>query len=39
MVIVVTADPLVGAHGDATWRYEKQNLNLVGKFIATLPCP
>jgi len=37
MVIVVTADPLHGQHGDAPWRYEKQNLNLVGDFIAELP--
>lgn len=37
MVIVVTADPLVGEHGDAPWRLERQNLNLVGDFIASLP--
>lgn len=37
MVIVVTADPLVGAHGDEPWKYEKQNLNLVADFIADLP--
>lgn len=39
MVIVVTADPLFGQHGDAPWRYERQNLNLVGDFIASLPKP
>ncbi len=37
MVIVVTADPLFGEHGDRSWKFEKQNLNLVGDFIATLP--
>lgn len=37
MVIVVTADPLFGQHGDAPWGYERQNLNLVGDFVASLP--
>lgn len=37
MVIVVTADPLFGQHGDVPWRHEKDNLNLVGDFIRTLP--
>jgi CubicO group peptidase (beta-lactamase class C family) len=37
MVVVVTADPLHGQHGDQPWRYEKQNLNLVADFIAELP--
>ena len=37
MVIVVTADPLVGQHGDKSWKYERQNLNLIGNFIAALP--
>jgi CubicO group peptidase (beta-lactamase class C family) len=37
MVIVVTADPLVGQHGDRPWRLEKANLNLVADFIASLP--
>lgn len=37
MVIVVTADPLIGQHGDAPWRREKENLNLVADFIASLP--
>lgn len=37
MVIVVTADPLVGEHGGGPWKREKENLNLVGDFISTLP--
>jgi len=37
MVIVVTADPLIGQHGDAPWRLEKENLNLMADFIASLP--
>ncbi len=37
MVVVVKADPLFGQHGDAPWRREKQNLNLVADFIASLP--
>lgn len=37
MVIVVKADPLFGEHGDAPWRHEKANLNLVADFIASLP--
>ncbi|MGB6873552.1 MAG: serine hydrolase [Dehalococcoidia bacterium] len=37
MVIVVTADPLFGQHGDSPWRLEKANLNLVANFIASLP--
>ncbi len=37
MVIVVTADPLVGQHGGGPWRREKENLNLVGNFINSLP--
>ncbi len=36
MVIVVTADPLFGEHGGGPWRLEKQNLNLVGDFVASL---
>ena len=36
MVVVVTADPLVGLHGGGPWRKEKANLNLVGNFIASL---
>jgi CubicO group peptidase (beta-lactamase class C family) len=37
MVVVVTADPLVGDHGGASWSREKANLNLVADFIAVLP--
>ena len=38
MVIVVTADPLYEQHGgDSSWKHEKENLNLVGDFISTLP--
>jgi len=37
MVIVVTANPLVGEHGGGPWKREKENLNLVGDFIASLP--
>jgi len=33
---VVTADPLFGEHGGGPWRLEKQNLNLVGDFVASL---
>lgn len=37
MVIVVTADPLYAQHGDEPWQKEKENLNLVGDFVASLP--
>jgi len=37
MVIVVTADPLVGQHGTGPWDREKENLNLVADFVASLP--
>lgn len=37
LVIVVTADPLFGEHGDRPWRLERENLNLVADFIADLP--
>ncbi len=37
MVIVVKADPLFGEHGSGPWKREKQNLNLVADFIASLP--
>ena len=36
-LIVVTADPLFGQHGDRAWRREKANLNLVANFIKSLP--
>ena len=37
LVVVVKADPLFGQHGDKPWKFEKQNLNLVADFIASLP--
>jgi CubicO group peptidase (beta-lactamase class C family) len=37
VVVVVTADPLQGQHGDGPWRLEKANLNVVADFIAGLP--
>jgi len=37
MVIVVTSDPLWGEHGGGPWKREKENLNLVADFVATLP--
>ena len=37
MVVVVAADPLYLQHGAKPWRYEKENLNLVGDFVAALP--
>jgi CubicO group peptidase (beta-lactamase class C family) len=37
MVVVLTADPLHGQHGDRPWGLEKANLNLVADFIAGLP--
>ena len=38
MIIVVTSDPFIGKenHFNA-WQYEKSNINLVGKFIKSLP--
>ncbi len=37
LVVVVTADPLWGEHGDGPWALEKSNLNLVADFIAGIP--
>jgi CubicO group peptidase (beta-lactamase class C family) len=37
MVIVVTADPLYGQTGQQPWNHEKANINLVSKFINSLP--
>lgn len=38
LVIVVTADPQYEQQGgDSSWKTEKENLNLVGDFISTLP--
>jgi hypothetical protein len=37
MIVVVTADPFHLQHDDESWRHERANLNLVGKFIESLP--
>ena len=37
MVIVTTADPFFGQHGDQSWKHEKAIMNLVGDFIKSLP--
>ncbi len=37
MVIVTTADPFFGQHDDQSWKHEKAIINLVGKFINSLP--
>jgi len=37
MVVIATADPQYAQSGDAPWRAEKANLNLVADFIASLP--
>ena len=37
MIIVTTADPLEDVHWDAGWKYEGAIINLVGKFIRSLP--
>ena len=37
MVIVVTADPFFGRSDATTWKHEKNNINLVADFIASLP--
>jgi CubicO group peptidase (beta-lactamase class C family) len=37
MVLVVTSDPFYIQHDDESWRHERGNLNLVGKFIRSLP--
>jgi CubicO group peptidase (beta-lactamase class C family) len=39
LVVVLTADPLWGEHGDGPWALETANLNLVADFIAGLPRP
>jgi len=39
MLIVVISDPLFGEHNDAAWGHEQANLNLVGKYIQSLPAP
>jgi CubicO group peptidase (beta-lactamase class C family) len=37
MVIVTTSDPFWKQHDDEAWRYEKEAINLVGKYIKSLP--
>jgi CubicO group peptidase (beta-lactamase class C family) len=37
MVIVVTSDPFHLQHDDESWRNERANINVVGKFIESLP--
>jgi CubicO group peptidase (beta-lactamase class C family) len=37
MIVVVTADPFYLQHDDESWRNERANINLVGKFIKSLP--
>jgi CubicO group peptidase (beta-lactamase class C family) len=37
MVIVVTADPFFRQSDDESWRHERNNINLVADFIASLP--
>lgn len=37
MVIVVTSAPFHGDHGARAWKHELANLNLIGKFIQSLP--
>lgn len=37
MVIVTTADPFIGEHSDDSWANEKAIINMIGRFIKTLP--
>ena len=37
MIIVVTADPFYLIHTSQSWKHEQANINLVGKFIKSLP--
>jgi len=39
MVIVATADPLHGVFNETGWKKERAVIDLVGKFIASLPVP
>lgn len=34
MIIVVTSDPMHGRHDNESWKHERANINLVGKFIS-----
>ena len=36
MVVVVTADPFYDVYGSESWKHEKANIKLVGKFIDSL---
>jgi hypothetical protein len=37
MVIVTTADPFFAEHSGDSWSHEKAVMNMVGRFIKTLP--
>jgi hypothetical protein len=37
MIIVTTADPLYDLPAEAGWKYEGAIIDLVGKFIKSLP--
>ena len=37
MVIVLTSYPYYLEHNDQSWKHEKANINLVSKFIGSLP--
>ncbi len=37
LVISVTADPFIGEHSEESWEHERAHLNLVGRFIKSLP--
>jgi len=37
MLVVVTSDPFYQQHDEESWIHERANLNLVGKFIESLP--
>jgi len=37
MILVVTADPFYQQHDARSWKHEQADINLVGKFINSLP--
>jgi hypothetical protein len=37
MIVVTAADPLYELPGDAGWRHEGAIIDLVGKFVESLP--
>lgn len=37
MIVLVLSDPFFIQHDDESWRHERANLNLVGRFIESLP--